>query len=138
MAKITREGAILHIGDTHRIEAGPRLLTGKATAELLSDDATADHYHAPRPATEAEIASPNVDTVDGQYFAKDALGQPIELGGEMAYLDWLAFRAGTDQVFYLYAWQTIPATGEADARDAWVEAGVFDTEEAALSAALGD
>jgi hypothetical protein len=53
---------------TFRIELGPRMLKGVATAELLSDKVTAAHYQAGR---------------------LDAKGKPIVLGQDMDYADWL-------------------------------------------------
>lgn len=104
MPTATREGNILQIGDTIRIESGPVLRRAEATRELLDDAVTASHYTVPRTATAEEIADPAVLTVDGMATAFDALGQPIKLGEEMAYLDWLGHNDGTEGAtgFYVY------------------------------------
>jgi hypothetical protein len=44
MADVKRDGDLITIGDRVRIEAGPALVHSTATAELLSDAATASHY----------------------------------------------------------------------------------------------
>lgn len=137
MAEIKREGALISIGDTLRIEPGPVLLTGMAAEELLGP-VTADHYHAPREATPEEIANPHIDTPEGIYYAKDALGAPIKLGEEMTFLDWNGFKASeaASTRFYLYELSDRPDPENWIDPKFWAEIGVFETEDAALSAAF--
>lgn len=73
-----RDETTLHVGDSVRIEPGPRRLQAIATTELLGP-ATADHYQA---------------------GAFDALGAPIVLGSMMTYLDWVNYPAVP--AYYLY------------------------------------
>lgn len=72
-----RKGDRLELdGGRFRVEAGPALLKGKATAALLDNSKTAEHY---------------------QVGLKDALGATIEADKPFTYLDWKGGR-----VFYLY------------------------------------
>lgn len=107
MPAATRNGQILQIGDTVRIEPGPVLKRAEATKELLSNDVTADHYVGPRKATQDEIADPNVLTIGDQVFRVDAEGKPIQLGEEIAYLDWLGHHNGEEGStgYYVYAYE---------------------------------
>ena len=83
--------AIVNVGDDFRIEPGPPLVTAVATAELLDNANTAEHYHLP------------VDNGDGSVsYAKDATGAPIEEGKEMTYLDWGGSQNDGKRVFYIY------------------------------------
>jgi hypothetical protein len=149
MAEARRIGNILAIGDTIRIEPGPALIRAVATPELLANDVTADHYQAPRDATPEEIASKDFDTPEGVFYAKDAMGQPIVLGQEMAYLDWLGDRNGNEgaTVFYTYAHEPRTAAERkaleipADATDPemthiWREIGQSPDEAAAITLAF--
>src|SRR4051812_37727805 len=93
MAEVTRDPEnenIINVGSNFRIETGPPQITAIATEELLDNSQTAEHYHAP------------IADGDKTIFAKDALGNPIQLGEEFTYLDW----GGTDnegkRVFYIY------------------------------------
>ncbi len=94
MPAATREGNILRIGDTIRIEPSPVLITAKATEEILSNEVTAAHYQASRPATDDEIADPAVATPDGLRTFVDVFGKPIVLGDDMQYWDHLGFARG--------------------------------------------
>lgn len=90
MAEIRREGETIFVGDRVAIERGPARKTATANDEILADAVTATHYHAPRPATEAEIADPTIATDDqGVRFAVDAAGKRIELGKRFTFLDYL-------------------------------------------------
>lgn len=130
----------LAIGDKFRIETGPARITAKATCELLGC-ATADHYAAPRPASEQEIANPKTNTPEGLIYSIDALGQPIQIGQEITYLDWVGFQRAESPVraFYLYELhERTPEEAELHPDTTiWRERGIYDTEEAAISAALG-
>lgn len=108
MSETKREGSILKIGDTIRIEPGPMLKSSVATESLLSNSVTAAHYQASRPATEAEIADPGIATTpDGTRIFVDARNKPIMLGEEMKYLDWNGHAAAVDgsTVFYVTAYE---------------------------------
>ena len=83
---------IVNVGDDFRIEPGPPLVTAVATAELLSDDLTAPHYHLPISSEDGE----------GVTYAKDATGAPIEEGKEFTYLDWGGNNNEGKRVFYIY------------------------------------
>lgn len=78
-----------------RIERGPKLKMDVATEELLSNDVTADHYQAPKTVT--------VDGVEVEIFSRDAMGDPIRLGQEMIYLDWLG-----EYTWYSYKLERLP------------------------------
>lgn len=69
MAEVVRKGDRIEIGETVRIEQGPALRRRLATAEALSNAATASHY---------------------QVGGRDAKGQVIEEGKMFSYLDYLA------------------------------------------------
>lgn len=150
MLDFVRTGQILSIGDNIRIEPGPARIEAMATAELLGP-ATADHYFAPRDATPAEIEDPNVNTVGGKVVAIDALGQPIEIGKPLTYLDWVGFAVGAP-VYCLYHREACTPeemaircprdsqgklTGEPPTDTSiWREVAFFPTEDEAISAAL--
>lgn len=89
MPAATRQGNILQIGKTIRIESGPVLRKAEATAKLLGNDVTADHY------------------VEGAF---DALAVPIKLGEDMHYLDWLGHSEGVDGATGWYVYQHQPLT----------------------------
>jgi hypothetical protein len=143
MPSATRQGNILQIGDTIRIESGPVLRQAEATTELLANDQTADHYQAPRKATADEIADANVLTDEGQRLFLDAKGQPIRLGEPMHYLDWLGHGQQDEGAtgFYVYALEPMTAAERkarhADAPDEliWHEIGCEPSEEAAITVA---
>jgi hypothetical protein len=132
---------LLQISDRVRIESHPRRFTKKATEQLLADNVTAAHYKACRPATEQEIASPTIETRDGQRIFRDALGAPIEIGKPMAYIDWLAPEDA--HVYTVYRLEPVladeanPAAGTVDR---YLPHGTFDTlqEAEAAAEALGD
>lgn len=138
MPDFIRSGQILTIGDKIRIEPGPASIQDIATEELLGPS-TAAHYHAPRSATVEEIEDPAIDTPGGMVYAKDALGQNIEIGKPMTYLDWNAFKAG-EPVYYLYRLDdTTPEERENTTElTIWREVGAYPTEEEAISAALSE
>lgn len=111
---------LIEIGGKVRVEQGPELKTAEATEELLDDKVTASHYHAPVEKTHAASGK----TV--KVYAKDALGQRIEIGSDMTYLDWLG-----DRVWYVYVkqWEEVldasgtPVSldGEPQMIERWVE-----------------
>lgn len=117
MAETKREGSILKIGETIRIEPGPMLKTSTATEALLSNEVTAAHYQASRPATEDEIADPEIaTTADGTRIFIDARSKPIVLGEPMAYLDWNGHAADVDgaTVFYVTAYEPMTSAERKD------------------------
>lgn len=131
-----RTGSLVQIGSTIRIEPGPALIKAEATPELLADDVTAPHYYA------GERDTGLVDDEGNPVMKKalDALANPIELGKEMSYLNWVGFQKGEpEQDFYLYQLQR-PTAAEKKERESdepfYREIGVFDTEEEAISAGL--
>lgn len=79
---------LAYCGEDFRIEQGPPLVRAKATQELLSNDKTATHYRAPQP-----VRGPDGKVIESRKGKPvmdqplDALGKPIRLGEEMAYLD---------------------------------------------------
>lgn len=78
-----RKGEMLVFGDDEiRVERGAKLKTGKATKELLSNDATAEHY---------------------QLGGPDAYGYPIREGEDFEYLDFGGAKAEGDFHYYVYA-----------------------------------
>lgn len=137
MPEIIRSGTLISIGDSIRIEPGPRKLVAPATAELLGD-VTADHYQGPREATPEEIADPRTLTQDGKRYFLDAVGNPIIVGEDMTYLDWVGFKDGKAESTHWYLYQHVDRDdpeGFADPK-VWAEVGVYETEDAALSAAF--
>lgn len=110
MAHVQLADNLFEIDNLVRIESGPLLKTAVATEALLSNAATADHY---------------------QTGANDALGRPITLGAEMAYLDWLGVWG-----WYVYRWEPAPteliaAYGLAEDAHHWAEKGVKATRDEA-------
>lgn len=83
MSQVLNAGNIMQIGENVRIETGPIRKVAKATLELLDNEVTASHY---------------------QPDALDAVGQPIELGSDMTYLDWNGHQLGTEGAtgYYVY------------------------------------
>lgn len=154
-----KENGIVEIDGRIRIEPGPRLLTGTATPELLSDAVTAAHYRAPfqRPATQKDgdsvivfngerfIVGPGGgdevrDVVTGQLkfvtqYSVDALGKPIILGQPMTYADWKSKwkNGGPEAAWNVYALEDPDGPGELVAR--WNKKGIFETQALAMSAA---
>jgi hypothetical protein len=118
MATVKREGDLISIGDSVRIERGPPLLTATATEALLADEKTASHYKV------------------GQA---DALGNPIVLGEPFAYLDYGGNEVEGKRVFYVF--QKVALTEDernvagAETTDEfrWVERGTRASEESAIS-----
>lgn len=132
-----RDGDIVYIGDKLAVERGARRVTAVATTELLSNEQTADHYFAG-----TRVIGADADGEDVTREGVDALGEKIEVGKEMTYLDWVGFQRegdGKTEAFYVYRMEA-PTTAEAKARNSdepfWHEKGVHDTEEQAISAAL--
>lgn len=82
MARVELSDHLIDYDEKARVEAGPKLVTAKATDTLLADNKTAAHY---------------------RVGALDALGVVIELGKNMTYLDWL----GTP-VWYVYHYENMP------------------------------
>jgi hypothetical protein len=98
-----------------RVEQGHVRRKAVATEELLSNEVTASHYHAPIE-----------ETVNGEQkvrYAIDSFGKRIELGKPMDYVDWLS----DARVYYLYIWKD----------NRWQLHGEpFEAEDAAMSAAV--
>jgi hypothetical protein len=94
---VKRHGDRIEIGDTVRVERGPVLRQATATAALLANDKTAEHYHLPRVEGEGDDAKTIV--------SRDAFGKPIEEGKRFSYLDYLG-----DAVFYVFERVEIDAT----------------------------
>ncbi len=97
---------LVKISDTVRIEDGPPRKRAVATEELLSNQATADHYQASRDATPEEIEDPSIDTKGGKRKFLDSMGKPIELGQEMDYIDWKA--PPEERVWNVYQLEDVP------------------------------
>lgn len=118
MAEVERDGDLITIGDRVRIEKGPPLLTATATEALLSNEATASHYEVGK---------------------LDALGKPIVLGEEFAYLDWGGSKTEGKRIHYIF--ERVELSDEDRAREGqettdefrWVERGTRATEEAAIT-----
>lgn len=97
MAKVTKleDGSgIINVGSNFRIEAGPALMSGVASPELLANSATAPHY---------------------AVGLRDARGRPIKEGAEFAYLDYGGEGEGAaegNNVFYVYEKQPVNSTDE--------------------------
>ena len=79
--KVESFGDITQVGPRVRIEPGPRVKQALATAELLSDEATAAHYKIGRP---------------------DAHGKPIEIGQPMTYAAWGGTKQPREIEFKVY------------------------------------
>lgn len=102
---------LINISPTLRIETAPRRKRAVATPELLSDAVTAGHYKASRDATPEELAMSaeerqklGIRIVGDRRVFPDSVGNPIELGQEMDYIDWKA--PESDHVWCLYQLQT--------------------------------
>lgn len=91
MPATTREGNILQIGATVRVESGPVLRREVATPELLDDSVTAAHYAMGR---------------------RDAQAKVIVEGEEMAFLDWNGHGEGREGATAFYVYQRQPLTAE--------------------------
>src|SRR5689334_14617726 len=81
---------IINVGSNYRIEPGPAVIDAVATEELLHNDNTEAHYHAP------------IEDNNGLTYAKDRLGNPIILGQDFSYLDWGGDKHEGKRVFYIY------------------------------------
>lgn len=114
--KVVTEGAITHVGDSVRIESGPKILTAEvATVELLSNEATAKHYQVGMP---------------------DALGKPIRLGEPMTYAAWGGTKQPAVIEFKVYRLERVPTTHDpAKTRDVWALKGARDSLPEALALA---
>ncbi len=91
MPATTREGNILQIGATVRVESGPILRREIATPALLDDAVTAAHYAMGKP---------------------DAEANPIVEGEEMAFLDWNGHGEGVDGATGFYVYHLQPMTAD--------------------------
>src|SRR5436190_14825852 len=107
--KTSRKGNMTILGnDEVRIEEGPALKTAVASAELLHDDNTAEHYHAGvRPMVFNDALGKPYEVA---ALGRDALGQPIKIGQKMTYLDHGGKKAPGSRCFYVYARKTIDPT----------------------------
>lgn len=89
---------LIQVSDTVRVERGPKRKRGKATAKLLDDAVTADHYHLPREETKVDKDGKTRTVVKK---ARDSAGRVIEKEGqEIEYLDWKG-----EHVWYVYQLQ---------------------------------
>lgn len=133
---IVRKGTVLEFDGKVRIEPGPVKKRAVATAELLSDAVTAEHYFAGT--RTIEEGGKTVEKI-----GRDRLGKPIEMGKPIDYFDWKS----PVRRFYLYRLVSIakgkvdPITKKPTAVDLtrYMPAGPdegFATEEAAMSAAF--
>lgn len=115
--KVSTKGNMTVLGsDQIRIEEGPALKTATATAELLHDDNTAEHYHAGvRPMTFNDALGKPYEVPS---LGRDALGKPIKIGQKMTYLDHGGKKAMGSRCFYVYKRREIdptnPATPDGD------------------------
>lgn len=92
--------SLAYCGSDFRIERGPALKTAKATPEMLSDEKTASHYYAPRPMVNAQgHPYKNKSGKPKMEYARDAVGNPIELNKEFTFLDW---KNPDTYVWYVY------------------------------------
>lgn len=91
MAKVTNENGIINVGSNYRIEKGPALVSEIASAELLSNDRTADHY------------------IEGQ---RDATGKVIKIGEPITFLEWGGKSAPKKDVYYIFERQEVDASDE--------------------------
>ena len=105
-----------------RIEPGPPRKREVATEELLSDKATASHYHPPKVVKvkdlgksfrkpdgsvhvtcnktgALQIFGPADGDKEVTLYARDALGKAIEVGKPIDFIDWKSRRT---PVFYVY------------------------------------
>lgn len=98
-----------------RIERGPKLKIDIATEELLSDEVTAQHYKAP------VVTEENGEKII--TYTHDAIGETIELGKEIVYLDWLG-----EHTWYIYKQVEVTLEGGAISTS-WAEVGTFDGDE---------
>lgn len=113
-APISRVGDRIEIGGgAFRVEKGPPLRRAVATAQLLGNHQTAEHY---------------------QEGAPDALGNPIVRGEEMAFLDWLG-----EPVFYVYQRRELDELSQRRLKTEYAylyeELGTYPSEEEAIAAA---
>ncbi len=133
MADIRREGDTIFIGDRVAIERGFARLQAKATEDLLSDERTASHYHAPRDEQVLdEAGKPTGET--RTVTAMDALGRPITVGKSMTYLDYRG-----EPGFYVMEFAERPDFDAAkhDSRMVWLERDFATDELQAISIATG-
>src|ERR1043166_2942071 len=90
-----RTGGLVEIGDSIRVEAGPRMVTETATKKLIEQLA--------EQASNVAVAPPDgVEAPEPQLL--DSAGNPVQAGQEIQRLDWRAFSEGRPggTVYYLY------------------------------------
>lgn len=125
-----RSGDLVEIGDSIRVEAGPRLVTKTADAELI---ARMSEQSSP-----AAVNSP--DEGRPHRVLLDAKGNVVEEGAEIQVYDRDGFREGADggKVYYLYRLREREEDEPEGHNDThvWAEEGVYPTEEEAISAGL--
>lgn len=111
MVEISRRGSTVVLGDDEvRIEEGPARKTAVATEELLHDDQTDARYYAgtrPMP-----LGLPDGRTVEVPAVGRDALGNPIQLGKKMTYLDHGGRTHAGSRCFYIMVKRPIDPTKE--------------------------
>lgn len=90
---------IVEINGAVRIEPGHVRRRAVATEELLSNQRTASHYHAPIVTKDANPETGEVTEV--VTYAKDAKGKEIKLGEEFDYIDYKS----DEQQFNVYVWR---------------------------------
>lgn len=109
-AAVTRKGDMIILGDDEiRIEEGPVYKTEIATEELLHDDNTAPHYHTGvKPMTFNTPKGP----IEVPRQGRDSLGEVIEIGKPMTYLDWGGKERRGERCFTIYGKRPIDPTKE--------------------------
>lgn len=128
------DGDVIEIDGKFRIEKGPKRLKAVATAELLDDEVTAAHYHAPRKVKKTVKQDGKDVVVEVTEVAVDALGKPIELGKEMNYIDWKNRR--TNFTYYVYQLKDVEEKdkdGKKTVVKRFIPLGDYPDEMAALS-----
>jgi hypothetical protein len=103
---------ITEVDSKVRIEIGHVRRRAVATAELLSDAVTANHYAIGK---------------------RDAGGKPIELGQPFDYIDWKS----AERAYYVYRLEAVNSpSGKARAVSRWALQGVYPDYETALSQSI--
>jgi hypothetical protein len=125
----TKDGSpsqITQVGHNVRIEPGPMRRREVASEEILSDDVTASHYHAPKEVDVIDKATGKPTGEKETVVAVDSFGKPIDLGQPFDFVDWKS----EVRAWNVYRLETV------EAANMWVHKGSHANEQDALSQAV--